>query len=193
MKKRLSKLCASLLVLAALVSSASALPEGSQIMQGQANISSNSNSMNIDQLTQRVDIDWKSFNIKQNELVKFNQPNSQSIAINRVVNSTSASFIDGLLKANGKVAVFNDAGIIITKTGKINTGAFIASTAKKFSVDKNGKFEFGREYGKGDIINDGLIQVAKDSEIVLVGGNRIINNGYIDASGGTVSANTGST
>src|SRR5689334_17537268 len=63
---------------------AQALPTGGQVTAGQASISQNTNTMTINQGTQRTVIDWNSFNVGQGNTVQFNQPNAQSQALNRV-------------------------------------------------------------------------------------------------------------
>ena len=61
------------------------LPVGGSVVAGEAAISQSGVNMNIDQSTQRVAIDWQSFNVGSNAGVNFNQPSSSSVALNRVL------------------------------------------------------------------------------------------------------------
>lgn len=53
-----------------------ALPQDGNIVGGQGNINSSGNVMDINQQTQKLAIDWRSFNIGSQETVNFFQPNS---------------------------------------------------------------------------------------------------------------------
>ena len=85
------------------VSTVYALPTGGDVQSGKAEISTSGNTMDITQTTDRVSIDWTSFDIAKGEIVNFDQkmgPNS--IALNRI-SGEDASQIYGALNANGKV------------------------------------------------------------------------------------------
>lgn len=49
---------------------------------------------------------WHSFDIGKNNTVQFIQPNSSSVALNRVIGA-SASQIMGTLQANGQIFILN--------------------------------------------------------------------------------------
>ena len=76
---------------------ASAAPSGGTVTSGTANISQSGNVTNIEQSTSKASINWNDFSIKSNETVNFNQPNSNSITLNRVIGNEK-SIIDGALK-----------------------------------------------------------------------------------------------
>ncbi|WP_046991095.1 filamentous hemagglutinin N-terminal domain-containing protein, partial [Aliarcobacter butzleri] len=77
-------------------------PNGGTVVNGTVNISQNGNTTNINQSSQKATINWQSFGIKNGEIVNFNQPNSNSITLNRVIGNEK-SIIDGALNANGQV------------------------------------------------------------------------------------------
>ncbi len=58
--------------------------------------------MTINQNTNKMIVNWKSFSIGKGNSVNFKQPSSSSIALNRVLGS-DVSVIQGALNANGKV------------------------------------------------------------------------------------------
>ena len=80
----LTAFAAAILAMQPGVSFAQALPTGGQVAAGQASISQNSNTMTINQGSQRTVINWDSFNVGSGNTVQFNQPNAQSQALNRV-------------------------------------------------------------------------------------------------------------
>ena len=69
-------------------------PSGGNIVGGAGNINHNGLNTQINQLTNRLAIDWQTFNINQNESVNFNQPGRSSIALNRILDQ-KASQING--------------------------------------------------------------------------------------------------
>ena len=75
-------------------------PSGGTVVNGNVTINQNGNTTNINQSSQKASINWQDFSISKNETVNFNQPNQNSITLNRVV-GTEKSVIDGALNANG--------------------------------------------------------------------------------------------
>ncbi|MDR0241438.1 MAG: filamentous hemagglutinin N-terminal domain-containing protein, partial [Burkholderia sp.] len=100
--KRLAAAAVSLLGFAALP--AHALPTGEAITSGKADIvrSDDGKSMSINQHTDKLITNWQDFSVANGERVSFQQPGSQSIALNRVLGS-NGSQIHGSIDANGKV------------------------------------------------------------------------------------------
>ena len=68
--------------------------------------------MIVNQSTSSAIINWNTFNIRANESVRFNQPSSSSVALNRVTGGLGPSEIMGTLTANGRVFVINRDGIL---------------------------------------------------------------------------------
>ncbi|HXC41724.1 MAG TPA: filamentous hemagglutinin N-terminal domain-containing protein, partial [Burkholderiales bacterium] len=64
---------------------AHALPAGGAVSAGSASIAGGGGSMTITQTSQNVAINWQTFNIGQGEAVRFVQPNSSAVALNRVL------------------------------------------------------------------------------------------------------------
>jgi large exoprotein involved in heme utilization and adhesion len=64
-----------------------AAPEGGQVVGGAGSINQAGTQTTIHQETQRMAIDWQSFNVKADERVQFIQPNSNSVALNRVLSN----------------------------------------------------------------------------------------------------------
>uniref|UniRef100_UPI0011DF9E46 two-partner secretion domain-containing protein n=1 Tax=Aliarcobacter cryaerophilus TaxID=28198 RepID=UPI0011DF9E46 len=95
-------------------------PSGGTVVSGTATISQNANTTNINQSSNKAIINWQDFSIKSNETVNFNQPNVNSITLNRVIGNEK-SIIDGALNSNGQVWLVNSNGVLFGKNAKVNT------------------------------------------------------------------------
>ena len=184
----LKTLVASLVMVCG-TSLAYAQPVGGVVSAGNANISSLPGNMTIQQNSQNVAINWQSFNINRGESVNFVQPNSSSIALNRVLGS-DASNIMGNLSANGKVFLINPNGVLFGKTASVNVGGLVASTLNITDTDfmaNNYKFS-GTE--TGTVLNQGTINTTDGGFVALLGAN-VSNEGVIAAKLGTVALAAG--
>ena len=161
---------------------ASDLPRGGVVKSGEASISQGRDFIEVNQSTDKAIIDWSSFDVGQNKLVEFVQPSIQSQVLNRVLGSTPST-IAGRIKANGQVFLVNPNGILITKTGLINTNSFSASTLDISNEDFiRGKLSFVKQSGKdGTVVtNNGSITVSDGGFVALLGG-AIDNSGVVTA------------
>lgn len=163
-----------------------ALPQGGTISAGNAVLAKNGNTLQINQGTDRLIIDWLSFSIAAGERVNFWQPNAQSVALNRIIgNDPSAIF--GALNANGRVFLINPNGILFGKNAQVNVGALTAATLSIDNADfMNGKYCFERRGTVGGILNEGSITAAKGGAIALIA-PKIANNGLLVAEEGRIS------
>src|SRR5215510_7832478 len=88
------------------------MPAGGKVTAGAAVITHpNGQTLNINQLTDKAIINWKGFSINVNELVKFAQPNSNSVVLNRVIGGNPSSIL-GKLIANGRVFIVHKNGVL---------------------------------------------------------------------------------
>src|SRR5690606_28114128 len=71
-------------------------------------------------------INYSSFNIGPNELVRFYQPGSDARVLNRILGAAPTE-IQGTLLANGLVYIVNPAGVIFTKDAVVNVGGLYAA------------------------------------------------------------------
>jgi filamentous hemagglutinin family protein len=81
----------------------------------------------IHQPTERMVLNWTSFNIGAGHTVRFDQPSSTSVAINRVT-GPDPSIILGNLQANGQVWILNPNGILFGPTARVDVAGLVAST-----------------------------------------------------------------
>lgn len=167
-----------------------ALPVGGVISAGSASISQGASSTTITQSTQNAAINWQSFSIAQSEAVQFVQPNSNSIALNRVLGADPSNIL-GLLSSNGKVFLLNPNGILFGKGAQVNVGGLVASTLNITDSDfMAGAYHFiGTSYGK--VLNQGAIMTNEDGGYVALLGANVGNDGVISAKLGTVALAAG--
>lgn len=180
--------CALLAPVAAL---AADLPTGGQVVSGSGAISQpNAQQMVIDQSSNKLAINWQSFDIGAGKRVTFNQPGSDAIALNRVVGS-DGSKIMGQLDANGRVFLVNPNGVLFGSGAQVQVGGLVAST---LDIDPQ-DFERGHYRFKGDgtpaaLVNQGTLSAADGGAVALLGGT-VSNQGVIVAQQGSVALAAG--
>jgi filamentous hemagglutinin family protein len=171
---------------------AAALPEGGSVAQGSAQISQAGAQTTINQTSQNTVINWHGFDTAATESVKFNQPNSSSIALNRI-NSGQPTNFNGSLSANGQVWLLNPSGVLFGSTSKIDVAGLLVTThniTDSNFMSGNYVFTFDPNFSNSKIINNGLISVL-DSGIVALVGPGVENNGIIQANLGKVYLSSG--
>ena len=161
-----------------------ALPTGGKVVAGAATISSTSTAtsatMNINQTSQRAVINWQTFNVGKNATVNFNQPNSNSVTLNRVVSATP-SMIQGAVNANGQVILVNPNGVTFGKGAEVNAAGVVASTLNISNQDfMNGKNVYSGN-GEGKIVNKGTITATDPNGYIALLAPEIRNQGYLIA------------
>jgi filamentous hemagglutinin family protein len=166
-------------------------PEGGEIVGGIGTIEQNDKITQIIQDTQRLAIDWQSFNVGVDEQVNFIQPDQHAVALNRIL-SANGSEIMGRINANGYVILVNPRGIVFGKDAVVDAGGLIASGLNINANDFiNGDLVFKRLEGtEGTVINNGILNAAVGGNIALIG-SQVENNGLISANLGTVTLASG--
>ncbi len=165
-----------------------ALPVGGAVVAGGASISNGASSTTITQSSQNVAINWQSFSIGQGEVVRFIQPNSSSVALNRVLGADPSSIL-GSMSANGKVFLINPNGILFGKGAQVSVGGLVASTLNISDSDfMAGRYQFAGS-STASVLNQGTIN-ADGGYVALLGAN-VGNDGTIVARLGTVALAAG--
>ncbi|MDT8405367.1 filamentous hemagglutinin N-terminal domain-containing protein [Sulfuriflexus sp.] len=163
-------------------------PVGGDVVGGTASINSPSTQGTvIDQSSARAIINWQSFSIGSSEYVQFNQPDASSVTLNRVTGGDPSSLL-GNLSANGQVFLINPNGVYFGPGATLDVGGLVASTMDIRDEDfMNGNYLFSSSNdGSGaSVVNDGIIR-AREKGYVVLAGDRVENNGTIEASYGQV-------
>ena len=168
-------------------------PNGGTVVGGSATIQgAGTSSVTVNQSSQNAIINWQTFNIGKNETTTFNQPNSSSVALNRVIGGQGPSFLDGTLTANGRVFIVNGDGILFGANSVINTAGFLATTNDIRNADfMAGKYNFNIPGNpNASIVNLGTITATSGGFAALVAPG-VRNSGTITATLGTVSLAAG--
>lgn len=170
---------------------ANASPTGGTVVGGSGTIAQSGTSTVINQATQNLAINWDTFNVAANERVQFIQPNSTSIALNRIL-SNNGSIIAGRIDANGRVILINANGILFTSTVVLNVGSLVASSLDINPNDfMNGQYLFTEIPGaSGAIVNQGMINASLGGNVALLG-KQVRNEGIITANLGSVTLAAG--
>jgi filamentous hemagglutinin family protein len=139
--------------------------------------------------SERAIIDWDSFSIRDQEVVRFFQPSTDSAVLNRVLGGAQSELL-GNLSANGRVYLINPNGILIGADAFIDAGSFVASTLGVSEED----FVLARElHFQGDsqaaIVHLGKIHCPNGPVALLA--HRIENSGAIAAPKGAVALVSG--
>lgn len=184
------KVMLALLVLPA-SAMATTLPQGGSVTVGNGSIVTNGgNQMIIKQLSDKLGINWQSFNVGPDGHIIFDQPGKDSIALNRVIGRDGSSIL-GKIDANGQVFLINPNGVIFGKGAEVNVGGLVASTLNITDEDfKSGNFKFKADAGNGGILNEGSLQSAEGGYIALLG-KTVSNNGVIKAKLGSAALAAG--
>ncbi|WP_444823303.1 two-partner secretion domain-containing protein [Yersinia pseudotuberculosis] len=150
------------------------LPVNGHVVIGQGMLDQQSSTLTVTQQTDKLAINWDSFDIAHGHSVIYAQPGSQSIALNQV-QGQSASQIYGRLQANGQVFLLNPRGILFGKEAQVNVGGLVASTKYMSNPEfLSGDYRLIGGESEGNIINQANLRSALGGYIALVG-NRIDN------------------
>ncbi|SHK43213.1 filamentous hemagglutinin family N-terminal domain-containing protein, partial [Selenomonas ruminantium] len=169
-----------------------AFPQQPQIRSGNADINKDGDTLRVKQDSQRLALDWDSFNIAKDEHVIFEQGGRDKIALNRIVgDNTRASEIYGSLQADGTVFLLNPHGVIFQQGAQIDVGNLVASTA---TVDDTYMQNFSAKTGDillqlddqkpNGIKNCG--EIKSQGGLVVLHASKVENTGAIENAQGTV-------
>jgi len=166
-----------------------ALPTAGVVSAGAASISSANTTLTVNQSSQNAAINWQSFGIAQGESVIFQQPNSNSVILNRVVGADPSAIL-GSMSANGKVFLVNPNGILFAQGAQVNVGGLVASTLGITDANfMTANYKFSGT-SSSPILNQGSI--GADGGYVALLGADVNNEGTINARLGSVVLAAGS-
>ncbi|MHB1881021.1 MAG: YDG domain-containing protein, partial [Acidithiobacillus sp.] len=180
-------LLGSALLLAGGIGNAYALPVDGQVTAGHGQISQSANTTTITQQSNRLSMNWQSFNVASHQTVNFVQPNASSLAVNHILGNQGSTIL-GHVNANGQVWLINPNGILFGQSAQVNVGGLVAST---LNPSRNGATTTFSGSGSGQVINEGTIHAASGGYVALIG-NQVSNQGTIIAQLGTVALAGGS-
>jgi filamentous hemagglutinin family protein len=176
-------LSGSLMLALATVGNAAGL-EGGVVTGGQATIVTTGTTTTITQTTSNVIINWQGFSIGTGETVQFVQPDTGSVALNRVVGA-DPSVILGNLNANGTVFLLNPNGVLFGNGSSVSVGGLVASTMRITDADFMSRRYAFTDAGAGSVVNQGTLRANNGGYVALMG-RSVSNQGVISARLGSV-------
>ncbi|MDD2739149.1 MAG: filamentous hemagglutinin family protein, partial [Methylomonas lenta] len=148
------------------------VPSAGWVHSGMATNQIIGNTLRIDQQTDKAILNWDKFNVGKENTVQFVQPNSTSIALNRI-NQEDPSRILGQIIANGQVYLYNRNGFVFGESSVVNTNSFLASTLNiTDEVFNRGITRVFDEDGRPALAVDGALNPAT-SKILIEAGAKI--------------------
>ncbi len=143
------------------------------------------NTTTYHQSAQKVFNEVDRYNIAAQETHLYQQPNRDSIFVQRVIGS-DPSCILGQLVANGQVWLMNPSGVLIGAQARVNTSGFLATS---LVMDKDdffaGRYALQQEGEGGHVINQGAITV-QNGGYAMLAGSSVVNQGTVRADMGEV-------
>lgn len=176
------------------VPEANTLPSGENVVKGSASFNrSIANRLIVTQTSDRLITNWNSFDIGSDARVSFKQPDSNSIALNRVT-SGNPTEIFGAINANGQFFIINPNGITFGAGSQLRAASIVASVLDvndHYFYTEPGVGLYGGNNERGGIENQGTL-ISNNGSVILVA-STVKNSGRIKATGGnTILANAGS-
>lgn len=162
-------------------------PQGGQVQAGNVQIQGVPGGLNLQQLSDQAIINWQSFSINANEIVRIMQPGTAAVLLNRVVGQ-DPSIILGQLQANGQVWLVNPNGILFGPNAQVDVAGLLATTLKVSDADFLARRpEFSQDPNRplSAVINQGQLHVSDGGHVVLLA-PMVSNEGVIIANLGQV-------
>ncbi len=140
----------------------------------------------------RAIINWQQFNIAPNEVTRFIQPSTSSLALNRILDQ-NPSQIFGSLRANGSVILLNPNGVLFGPNAQVNVNGLIAASLNLSDENfLNGRYQFEGSAVNGAVKNAGTITTGTGGFVYLFAPN-IENSGVIRTPEGHITLAAGTT
>ena len=160
-------------------------PQGGVISQGSGSIQVENKTTTVNQLSGSMVVDWQSFNVAADELVRFEHPSATSATLNRI-HDQNVSQIMGRIEGQGKVFLVNPNGIVFGQGATVDLGSLVATTKQVTDADfMSGNYQFNGDGSEGHIVNRGTLNAATGGAVVLLA-DTVVNEGVIQATKGTV-------
>ncbi|MGE3774950.1 MAG: filamentous hemagglutinin N-terminal domain-containing protein, partial [Gammaproteobacteria bacterium] len=166
-------------------------PGGEQIVQGTVGVTRpDANTTTVTQGSSSAVVNWHSFSVDGQEYVQFVQPGANAAILNRVTGG-SASQILGRIDANGRVFLVNPQGVYFAAGAQVETAGFAASTLDIADDDfMQGRYVFAKGTGAPAAAVTNAGELKGDGFVVLMG-DRVANEGLVQARLGTVALAAG--
>jgi filamentous hemagglutinin family protein len=164
-----------------------ALPQDGQVQSGDVQLNQvNPKRLDVNQSSNKAIIDWRSFNIAEDEHTHFQLPSNNSINLSRVIGG-QRSDIFGKLSSNGQLMLINPNGVVFGRNSRVDVHGLIATTNDIRNQDfLANRFHFSIPGNpSARIINRGTINIGNAGLLAFVAPG-VENSGIINARLGRV-------
>ncbi len=163
---------------------AATAPQAPTVVAGQAGFQQAGNTLTITNTPGTI-INWQSFSINRDEVVRFLQQSASSQVLNRVT-GIDPSVILGQLQSNGRVLLMNPNGVLFGKGAQIDVAGLLVSTLQLKDADfLAGRYKFNDTPGAGGIDNQGTIRTQSGGHVILIA-PKVENSGLIQSPEGQI-------
>ncbi|MGE5280134.1 MAG: filamentous hemagglutinin N-terminal domain-containing protein, partial [Deltaproteobacteria bacterium] len=161
-----------------------ALPQGESVVSGSATFEqATPGTLTITTPSDKLIVNYDSFNIGADETVRFVQPSAASVALNRVVGANPTSVLGSLI-ANGKIFLINPNGVLFGAGSRVDAAGLLASTLDISDRDfLNGNYVFSKNGASASLTNQGALTVRNGGYVCLLG-QTVANAGEIGVEAG---------
>ena len=165
------------------------LPNDPLIVHGHAHFDVAGNHMTITNTPNTI-LNWQSFSIGSQDSVYFQQQDTASQVLNRVIGN-DPSHILGNLSSNGHIWLVNPYGVLFGPNARIDVAGLVASTLDISNIDfLASRNQFYSTNNLGEVRNQGDIQTTLGGRVWLVG-NQVKNEGVIQTPSGQIALAAG--
>ncbi len=165
-------------------------PKESEVIEGRALVIDQGSKLVKIHTGKKAVINWESFSIEEDEIVRFFHQFKNSVVLIRVVGSEKSQIL-GKIQSNGKVYLINENGILIGKNAFVDASALLCSTLDlpdyQFMNDQEFRFVGDED---ASLVNYGQINAREEDVLFL--SHRIENHGSLKAPVGKVLLGSGS-
>ena len=169
--------------------SALAAPGAATVTSGTVQVAVSGKQTTVTQKSDTAAVSWKTFGTAVDETVKFVQPSTKSIIINRV--QTGATQLNGALDGNGQVYIINPNGVTFGPKSKVlNVAGLVASTLDISDKDAAANTRVFSGASTNSVINNGAISTANGGYVAMIA-RTVTNGGSITTPVGTTALGAG--
>ncbi|CNH71009.1 putative adhesin [Yersinia massiliensis] len=145
------------------------LPVNGNIVVGLGEMNIDNRTLTVTQQTDKLAINWGSYDIARGHSVTYHQPSNQSMVLNRVLGN-NGSQIHGRLNANGQVFLLNPNGVLFAKGAEVNVRGLVASTKSMSNQDFiGGNYKLTSSRLEERVVNQANLSATTGGYIALVG------------------------
>ena len=161
------------------------LPTGPKVGSGSVSITQTQTnaaaSMVVNQTSPKAIVNWDTFNLGSKAAITFNQPNTSSALLNRILDNNPSQIL-GQIKSNGQIFFTNPNGIYFGPSSSVSVGSLLATTNSISDKDfLSGNYKFTGNGSSQSILNEGQLSINAPGGYGALLASTVSNKGVITA------------